>query len=145
MAGGTFPAEIWGDYMKQAKGKYCGDFTPRRRRSCPRRSIGRYARGGGKSSGDETTDPSGLPRTTEDPAAEQPGDEDGDEAAPDGGNGDGGDGFDPDKYEAPPQQPPDADDGDGGGTQAPGLSPRWYNPPVKCRRWRLEACGKAVP
>ena len=29
VAGGTFPAEIWGDYMKQAKGKFCGDFKPR--------------------------------------------------------------------------------------------------------------------
>ncbi len=28
VAGGTFPAEIWGDYMKQAKGKFCGDFSP---------------------------------------------------------------------------------------------------------------------
>ena len=24
--GGTYPADIWGEYMKQAVGKYCGDF-----------------------------------------------------------------------------------------------------------------------
>ena len=28
VAGGTFPAEIWRDYMKQAKGSFCGDFPP---------------------------------------------------------------------------------------------------------------------
>ena len=28
VAGGTFPAEIWGDYMKAVKGKFCGDFKP---------------------------------------------------------------------------------------------------------------------
>ena len=28
VAGGTFPAEIWGDYMKAVKGKFCGDFPP---------------------------------------------------------------------------------------------------------------------
>ena len=28
VAGGTFPAEIWGDYMKSIKGKFCGDFKP---------------------------------------------------------------------------------------------------------------------
>ncbi len=27
VAGGTFPAEIWHDYMEQAKGKFCGDFA----------------------------------------------------------------------------------------------------------------------
>ncbi len=28
VAGSTFPAEIWGDYMEQAKGNFCGDFAP---------------------------------------------------------------------------------------------------------------------
>ena len=28
VAGGSFPAEIWGAYMKQAKGKFCGGFKP---------------------------------------------------------------------------------------------------------------------
>ena len=28
VAGGTFPAEIWHDYMKKVKGKFCGDFKP---------------------------------------------------------------------------------------------------------------------
>ena len=37
--GGTFPADIWGDYMGRVKGGFCGDFAPpqdavrRRRRS----------------------------------------------------------------------------------------------------------------
>ena len=26
--GGTFPADIWGDYMGRIKGSFCGDFTP---------------------------------------------------------------------------------------------------------------------
>ena len=26
--GGTFPADIWGDYMSRIKGNFCGDFAP---------------------------------------------------------------------------------------------------------------------
>ena len=26
--GGTFPADIWGDYMSRIKGSFCGDFAP---------------------------------------------------------------------------------------------------------------------
>src|SRR5215216_5642112 len=31
--GGTFPADIWGDYMGRIKGNFCGDFAPPRRGS----------------------------------------------------------------------------------------------------------------
>ena len=38
--GGTFPADIWGDYMGRIKGAFCGDFdAAQARRSCPRRST----------------------------------------------------------------------------------------------------------
>jgi penicillin-binding protein 1A len=43
VAGGTFPAQIWGRYMKTAKGRFCGDFaTPKE----PFKAVpffGRYA------------------------------------------------------------------------------------------------------
>ena len=35
--GGTFPADIWGDYMGRVKGSYCGDFDAARQRPSSRR------------------------------------------------------------------------------------------------------------
>ena len=52
VAGGTFPAEIWGTYMNEAKGKFCGDFTPPKTPFQSQPFFGEYATGGGK--GDPT-------------------------------------------------------------------------------------------
>ena len=52
VAGGTFPAEIWGDYMKSIKGKFCGDFKPAKTAAQFTPFFGKYARGGGRNTGD---------------------------------------------------------------------------------------------
>jgi penicillin-binding protein 1A len=119
VAGGTFPAEIWHDYMVQAKGKFCGDFQPPKTPFHSGSFFGRYSRGGGPKADDSTVDPS-LGPAAEQPSTGAPAPDD-DPAVPDDGTadqgGDNGD-FDPDKYEAPPQ--PSPGQGDDGGTQAPG-------------------------
>ena len=132
VAGGTFPAEIWGDYMKAVKGKFCGDFKPPKTPFHSSPFFGKYSRGGGRGTGD-STDPSQqqqfVPTT---PAVPTPGEEEkkkpDDGGAGNGqgnnGNGNGNDGngggngnFDPDLYESPPQGAPPATDQ--GGAEAP--------------------------
>ena len=51
VAGGTFPAEIWGDYMKAVKGKFCGDFPPPKTPFQSSSFFGKYSRGGGSNTG----------------------------------------------------------------------------------------------
>jgi penicillin-binding protein 1A len=117
--GGTYPADIWGQYMKQAAGKFCGEFKKPTEPFQSQPFKGHYASEGGKDdSKDDTVDP------------DAPGIAPGTQAAPNGdsqtGAGDkekkpAGDkndaNFDPNAYETPPQQPPA--DTTGGGTQAP--------------------------
>src|SRR5215203_945955 len=55
VAGGTLPAEIWGDYMKAIKGKYCGDFKPPKTPAHFSPFFGKYARGGGRNTGTSST------------------------------------------------------------------------------------------
>jgi penicillin-binding protein 1A len=116
--GGTFPADIWGDYMKRIKGNYCGDFTPPEHPFVSSPFFGRYSKSGGSLTGGETgTEP--APSTTA-PTEPAPTDE-----APesDGDGEDGGDeGFDPTQYESAAQAPPETeqpDAGNGGGAVAP--------------------------
>src|SRR4051794_6005280 len=45
VAGGTFPAEIWGDYMREAKGRYCGEFTQPKHPMAFSKFYGKYATG----------------------------------------------------------------------------------------------------
>jgi penicillin-binding protein 1A len=119
VAGGTFPAEIWSDYMKQAKGKYCGAFKPAKTPAHFTPFNGKYARGGGRNTGsDDTTDSFGnsttpytAPTTPTTPAK------------PDTDKKDSGK-FNPDLYESPPQgepkaKPPASND-PAGGAEAPG-------------------------
>src|SRR4051794_18985715 len=47
VAGGSFPAEIWAAYMKQAKGKYCGGFKPPKTPFHATPFFGHYAHSGG--------------------------------------------------------------------------------------------------
>jgi penicillin-binding protein 1A len=99
VAGGTFPAEIWGDYTKQAMGGFCGDFAPPEHPMTFTRFYGRYASSGRSSSSTTTTtDPSAVstPATTDDTATDAP--------APTDDTG--GATFDPDLYESPPQEAP---------------------------------------
>jgi penicillin-binding protein 1A len=125
VAGGTFPAEIWGDYMKTAKGGYCGDFKKPTQPFQGAPFFGKYSRSGGRGTGDSSGDQSGqnggyyAPPTAPRPAPERGkrGGGGGKGGGRDNGRGnDGGGGggeFDPDLYESPPQGSP------GGGAPAP--------------------------
>jgi penicillin-binding protein 1A len=114
VAGGTFPAEIWGAYMKEAKGKFCGEFKPPTVPFTSTPFFGEYA-STGKVSEDDEGDATATPDAEPDENQQ-----DGDKPI----EGTGGDEpFNPDAYEAPPQPSPDTGgggDGQGGGTQAPG-------------------------
>lgn len=73
VAGGTFPAQIWGQYMKEAvKGKPCGSF---RKITEPVNSSsfkGRYASSGGSGTGDELGKQDDGTTTTPDTVGQNP-------------------------------------------------------------------------
>jgi penicillin-binding protein 1A len=109
--GGTFPADIWGAYMSSIKGSFCGDFRQPKEPFVSSPFFGDYASNGGDKLGygDESDD---EPSTTTTP------DEETDEPEPSQDeNQSGGTEFDPDQYEAPPQEDPNVEpppeDGDG--------------------------------
>ena len=52
VAGGTFPAEIWHDYMMKVKGKFCGDFKPPTEPFHATPFFGKYSRSGGSGTGE---------------------------------------------------------------------------------------------
>jgi len=125
VAGGTFPAEIWGDYMKQAKGGSCSEFPEPEEPAVFTRFFGRYASGQAKTGsggydngygyGTGTPSTGGVAPVA--PTAPPNPDGGGTVTKPGNGGGGGGSGeFDPNLYESPPQQAP----GQGGGTGAPG-------------------------
>jgi penicillin-binding protein 1A len=123
--GGTFPADIWGDYMGRVKGSFCGDFEPPKTAFVSSPFYGKYSKSGGSLTGgpeEDSYDPTA-------PAAPAVPDDSGDEEpAPDdeGGDGDGDNGgFDPTQYESEPQGPPETEappdvGGDGGVAAPPG-------------------------
>jgi penicillin-binding protein 1A len=129
ITGGTIPAKIWGQYMKVARGSYCGDFRKPRTPFRPRPFFGDYSSTGGARRSTGVTGPS-----VEGAAPSQP--------APSGGGGrDDGDGdgtgapavpavpdvpavtgngkYPPSQYDSPPQELPDLPGGVGGGAPAP--------------------------
>jgi len=114
VAGGTFPAQIWGEYMKQAKGAYCGAFPEPKQAFQASPFFGRYARGGAQGTGSANgqQQSGGLGNGLDTPGR-----------TGGGGNGarsgTGGGKFDPNFYESPPQQAPKTRSA-GGGTGAPG-------------------------
>ena len=131
VAGGTFPAEIWGDYMKAVKGKFCGDFPPPKTPFQSSPFFGKYSRGGGSNTGgsyDPNSNGTGA-FTPSAPAAPAPETDDKPENGGGGGNDDAGGnnggggnddgGFDPDLYESPPQGPPPGGGDPAGGAPAP--------------------------
>lgn len=113
VSGGTYPAEIWSDYMKQAKGKACGDF--------PQPDVGpqwvpfsgEFEGGGGPDTGgdgDAGESPGTAPASAPDAPSADAEEEAGDDAAPDRrdtpeapdtGGGEGGGGVDPGDYQSP--------------------------------------------
>jgi penicillin-binding protein 1A len=121
--GGTFPAAIWGAYMKSIKGSYCGDFRLPKEPFQSQPFSGTYATAGENKLGygDESQQPQTAPITPAPaPAAPTPTPSEQD-SAPEGGTQ-----FDPDQYESPPQeapsteQPPSDAQGGGNGDQGPG-------------------------
>ena len=85
VTGGTIPAKIWGQYMKEARGSYCGDFQQPKTPFNAQPFRGRYSGGGGGGSSDPSAFGS-TPGATATPA-------DGGEANGGGGrNGGGGNG-----------------------------------------------------
>ncbi len=109
VAGGTFPAEIWGDYTSAVKGDSCDAFPAPKHPMTFTRFYGTYATGG--SSSTSTTDDytTTAPTATVAPdtttaAPTDPG-TDTDTGGADGGTG-GADVYDPSLYESQPQKDP---------------------------------------
>jgi penicillin-binding protein 1A len=117
--GGTYPADIWGAYMKKAIGQYCGDFKQPTQPFHSQPFFGHYSRQGGKDGEDDKNvdpnEPGVAPGTQTTPGDDSQGGNGGGNEKKPGGNNDAN--FDPNAYETPPQQAPGTDNG---GTQAPG-------------------------
>jgi penicillin-binding protein 1A len=106
--GGTFPAQIWGRYMKLAKGRYCGDFPKPDHPFKPKPFNGKHT-GGYGAPVDSTVDPgTGRPRQQFVPPQT---------AAPKTG------GASPNTPIPPPHPPPPP-----GGPGGAGLDPNTYDP-----------------
>jgi penicillin-binding protein 1A len=121
--GGTFPADIWGDYMGRIKGDYCGDFKPPETPFSSSPFHGKYSKSGGSLTGGEvgeTDDPTATAPAPPAPDSDEPDPGSTGDGDSDSGNG----GFDPTQYESAPQDPPDTepppDPGADGGVEAPG-------------------------
>ncbi len=100
--GGTFPADIWGAYMKKAVGKYCGDFRPPKTPFVSQPFFGHYATTGkpkadtGAATGDQTDGKKNDGKKND-------GNGNGDKTT---GGANGGTTYDPSQYETKPQGPP---------------------------------------
>src|SRR4051812_37499240 len=121
VAGATFPAEIWHDYMSKVKGKFCGDFKPPKEAFHASPFFGKYSRGGGRNTGSSSNDQQGgntqffAPTTPSAPVPTTP-DDTKKQGNGNGGGKDKGNGkFNPDLYESPPQAAPPTTPGNDGG------------------------------
>jgi penicillin-binding protein 1A len=109
VAGGTIPAKLWGQYMKQARGKFCGGFPKPKTPFKAQPFFGKYSRGGGGNFGGNGFN-NGTPGTqgAPVPGASGPGTAAGQptSAPAPANNGTGGQSYPPTLYESPPQQAP---------------------------------------
>jgi penicillin-binding protein 1A len=102
VAGGTFPAEIWGDYMRKAKGGFCGEFSKPTQPLAFTKFFGKYATGQSKTDDGTGTFQYAPPTTGGAPAPSAT-------TAPDKDKGEKkpkAEEFDPTLYESPPQEAP---------------------------------------
>jgi penicillin-binding protein 1A len=100
--GGTFPAAIWGAYMKSIIGGFCGSFAQPKEPFVTQPFFGDYASNGGDRLGFSDDDDEAAPT---EPAPEvEPEAPSTDDDAPSGGTE-----FDPEQYESAPQGPPDTE------------------------------------
>jgi penicillin-binding protein 1A len=105
--GGTYPADIWGAYMREAKGSFCGSFAPPKEAFQSSPFYGKHSRANPEGSKtDSTGDATGTTPTAPTTPTTAP------TAPPEQGTG--GEGFDPNTYESPPQGSPDTGGGTGG-------------------------------
>jgi penicillin-binding protein 1A len=100
VAGGTFPTEIWGDYMRVARRGECDDWPPPKESFESQPFFGKYTNRGG----DQNDDGSGSNNSDNGGFDETGGGGGGTDDSQDGG---GGQGYDPNLYESPPQGEPD--------------------------------------
>ena len=113
VAGGTYPAQIWGAYMKQVK-RGCADFEPPKTPFQSAPFFGRYATTGapgGNASDGSGTGTAPAPGTPTSPGGAE---------APDGPQRNDTPNYDPDLYETPPQPEPDTQTPPGQGGTPPG-------------------------
>jgi penicillin-binding protein 1A len=96
-AGGEVAAPIWGQYMKVAHGKYCGDFPKPKHAFVSTPFFGKYAKTGVK---DNKVDPSAYQKDPSGAQDLETGKKDGN------GTGNGSTKYPSDQYQAPPQQEP---------------------------------------
>ena len=103
VAGGTFPARIWHDYMETAKGSHCGDFARPKQpfKSAP--FFGKYASTGGSGDGNYDYGTSGNGGGTSAQGFETGGGGGGGNSSKGGGGGN----YNPKLYDSPPQKAPD--------------------------------------
>jgi penicillin-binding protein 1A len=125
--GGTFPADIWGAYMKMASGGYCGSFPLPKSPFVSSPFFGHYSQESASNpnanSGSSTTTPTPTPSSTATPGTGGTGTQKGTGGA-----------FNPNAYESPPQgPPPTGNNGNGngngnGGTQGAATAPTGTTP-----------------
>jgi penicillin-binding protein 1A len=121
VAGGTYPAQIWGAYMKQVK-RGCADFKPPRTPFEAAPFFGRYASTGapGTYPSDGSGTGTGTPATPGGTTTTGPGGAE----APEGPQKNDTPNYDPDLYETPPQPAPDTQAPPGQGGTPPGQANR---------------------
>ena len=86
--GGTYPAQIWGEYMTKAHGKYCGDFKQPTEPFQSQPFFGHYSRSGkDETKSDDPSTEDDLPTTPPEQEPEENGDGNGNGNGGNGGNG----------------------------------------------------------
>ena len=96
--GGTFPAEIWGTYMKSIIGHFCGPFPQPKEPFVTHPFFGEYSTSGANKLGFGSRGKDQQPTPT--PDSTKPNDTNNNDNT-------GGTQFNPDQYESPPQPTPD--------------------------------------
>ena len=101
--GGTFPAAIWGTYMKSIIGGFCGSFPQPEEPFVASPFFGEYSSNGGGKLGfgdgeEESTDEESTEPVEPEPTEPE-------DTAPSGGTE-----FDPEQYESAPQGPPETEE-----------------------------------
>jgi penicillin-binding protein 1A len=114
--GGTFPADIWGAYMKKAVGKFCGPFAAPKTPFVSQPFFGHYATTGKPKKDDGTGD------SKDKKNKDGKGDKTGTGEKPKAGDN-GGTTYDPNQYETQPQGPPTTKSPSGQGNQGDGTPP----------------------